>query len=197
MKNLFATFLIVFVAIGISANVQAQDFPKADKSILDVSYYPARAAFAGFEKTEEGKKNLAPKLRVMYSRPAKNDRDIFGGLQKYGEMWRVGANESTELMVYTDVKVGGKTLKAGERYSIHAMVNEKEWTIYFSTILDSWGSYGFQGNPDATTVAKVTVPTQKTASTVELLGIYFEKADNGADMIIGWDDTMVKVPFKF
>lgn len=197
MKNLFAAFLIVLMTIGASFSVQAQEFPKADPSIMDASYYPSRAAFAAFEKTDEGKKALEPKLRVVYSRPAKKGRKIFGELQKFGEMWRVGANESTELMVYADVKVGGKTLKAGERYSVHAMVNEKEWTIYFSSMLDGWGSYAFQGNPDATTVAKITVPTAKTPNEVELLGIFFEKTDKGADMIIGWDDTMARVPFEF
>lgn len=196
MKNLFAALLIVFVAIGVSTNLQAQSFPKADASIMDVSYFPARAAFASFAKTDDEKEALKPKMRVMYSRPAKKGRDVFGGLQKYGEMWRVGANESTELMVFTDVKVGGTKLKAGERYSVHAMVNENEWTIYFSNMLDSWGSYGFQGDPEASTVAKITVPAQKTSETVELLGIFFERTASGADMIIGWDDTMVRVPFE-
>ncbi|MEL6559861.1 MAG: DUF2911 domain-containing protein [Bacteroidota bacterium] len=197
MKNLFAALVIVLMTIGTSLSVQAQEFPKADASIMDAAYYPARAAFAAFAKTDEEKKALTPKLRVLYSRPAKKGRKIFGDLQKYGEMWRVGANESTELMVYSDVKVGGKTLKAGERYSVHAMLKENEWTVYFSSMLDGWGSYAFQGNPEATTVAKITVPTQKTPETVELLGIFFEKSDDGAHMIIGWDDTMVRVPFQF
>lgn len=197
MKNLFAALVIVLMTIGTSVSVQAQEFPKADPSIMDAAYYPARAAFAAFAKTDEEKKALAPKLRVLYSRPAKKGRKVFGELQKYGEMWRVGANESTELMVYSDVKVGETTLKAGQRYSVHAMVNENEWTIYFSSMLDGWGSYAFQGNPEASTVAKITVPTEKTSSTVELLGIFFEKSDDGAHMIIGWDDTMVRVPFKF
>ncbi len=197
MKNLFSAFLIVLMTIGASFSVQAQKFPDVDKSILDVSYYPERAAFASFAKTEDEKKALQPKLRLIYSRPAKKGRKIFGELQKYGEMWRLGANESTELMVYSDVKVGGKTLQAGERYSVHVMVNESEWTVYFSTLLDSWGSYAFQGNPDATTVAKITVPTAKTAEPVELLGIFFEKSDDGAHMVIGWDDTMARVPFQF
>ena len=197
MKNLFAALVIVLMTIGNSTSAQAQDFPKADPSIMDAAYYPQRAAFAAFAKTDEERDALQPKLRVLYSRPAKRGRKIFGELQKYGEMWRVGANESTELMVYSDVKVGGKTLKGGERYSVHAMVTEKEWTIYFSTMLDGWGSYAFQGAPDASTAAKITVPTEKTSSVVELMGIYFEKSDDGAHMIIGWDDTMVRVPFQF
>lgn len=197
MKNLFAALVIVLMTIGTTLSVQAQEFPPADASIMDVSYYPVRATRAAFAKTDKDREALAPILRVTYSRPAKKGRKVFGELQKFGEMWRVGANESTELMVYSNVKVGGKTLKAGERYSVHALVNEKEWTIYFSTLLDSWGSYAFQGNPEATTVAKITVPTKKTQKTVELLGIFFEKSDDGAHMIIGWDDTMARVPFQF
>jgi len=196
MKNLFAALMIICLTAGTSISLQAQEFPKADASIMDVAYFPARAAFAAFAKTDDEKKALTPKLRVTYSRPAKKGREVFGTLQKFGEFWRVGANESTELLLLTDAKVGGKTLKAGERYSIHILLNKDEWTVHFSSLLDSWGSYAFQGSPDATTVAKITVPTEKTSETVELLGIYFEESDKGANMVIGWDNTMAKIPFE-
>ena len=194
MKNLFAVLSIAcLMVVAFSAN--AQEFPKADASIMDMAYFPERSAFFYFAKNDEEKKARTKKMRVVYSRPAKKGRTIFGDLIPYGQMWRVGANESTELLLFADAKVGGKKLKAGERYTIHAMPEEDKWTIYFSTELDGWGSYSFQNAPEKTTVAQITVPVEKIASPVELLGIYFEATDNGANMVIGWDDTMVKVPF--
>ena len=35
--------------------------------------------------------------RVVYSRPKKEGRTIFGGLVEYGQVWRLGANEATEI----------------------------------------------------------------------------------------------------
>ncbi len=176
MKNLL--FVALFAGLIFAAD--AQKFPGLDGSPMDASVYPGR---------REG----APKMRVLYSRPQKKDRDIFGALLPYGQMWRVGANEATEIAFFTDAKVNGTTIAAG-RYTIYAVPNEKEWEIYFSSDTDTWGHYAF--DPSASTVAKITVPTAKTPSTVEALAIIFEKADNGAHMIIGWDDTMVRVPIE-
>ena len=182
------TFCILF-----AGGVSAQEFPKMDPSPMDAAYFPPRAAFRGFAETEEAKKADEPKIKVVYSRPQKKGRNVFGELQKYGELWRVGANESTEIMFFSDAKVNGTTLKAG-RYTMYVILQEKEWEVYFSSDLDTWGHFGF--DKDKSTLAKITVPTQKTASTVEALGIMFEASDNGADMIIGWDDTMVRVPIE-
>ncbi|MEM9324740.1 MAG: DUF2911 domain-containing protein [Bacteroidota bacterium] len=176
MKKLF--FLVLFAGLIFTAD--AQSFSKMDGSPMDAVYFP-------------GRRDGAPKLRVLYSRPQKKDRDIFGGLLAYGDMWRVGANEATEILFLTDAKINGTSVKAG-RYTIYAIPNESEWEVFFSSDVDKWGHYQF--DPSASTVAKITVPTAKTPSTVEAMSIVFEAVDNGAHMIIGWDDTMVRVPIE-
>lgn len=184
---------IIAICMLVSGAAVAQEFPKMDDSPMDAAYFPPRAAFRGFAKTEEARKADEPKIRVVYSRPQKKGRVIFGELEKYGKTWRVGANESTEITFLVDAKVNGTTLKAG-RYTLYAIPQEKEWEVLFSSDLDGWGHYGFKG--EESTVAKITVPTQKTAATVEALSIIFEASENGAHMIIGWDDTMVRVPIE-
>lgn len=187
--------LILLAAICLfTVTASAQDFPKMDDSPLDIAYFPPRAAFRSFAKTEEARKADMPKIRVTYSRPQKKGRDIFGSLQKFGEVWRVGANESTEIMFFQDVKVGGTSIKAG-RYTIYAIPQEREWEVHFSTDNDGWGQYAY--DPTKSLVAKITVPTEKTPSTLEAFSIVFETIDGGANMILGWDDTMVRVPINF
>jgi len=187
MKKLILTLAIVATTFGL----QAQEFPKVDGSPMDASYYPERAAKRLFAETEAEIKANEPKIRVVYSRPQKKGRDVFGELLKYGEMWRIGANEATEILFYQDVTVGNTKIEAG-RYTMYALVNESSWDIHFSTDQDTWGHYRF--DPAKTSVAKITVPTKKTSSTVENLSIMFQNGETGADMIIGWDDTMVSVP---
>ena len=173
---------LLFVALiaGLTLAADAQNFAKLDGSPMDATYFPSR---------REG----APKIRVLYSRPQKKGRDIFGGLVKYGAMWRIGANEATEILFLTDAKVNGTDVKAG-RYTLYAVPNETEWEVYISSDTDVWGHYAF--DPGASTVAKITVPTAKTEDTVEALSIAFEGVDDGAHLIIGWDDTMVRVPIE-
>src|SRR5690348_16773819 len=71
-------------------------------------------------------------ITVNYHRPAVNNRPIWGALVPYNEPWRCGANENTTVSFSSDVKVGGKPLKAGT-YGMHMIPTQKEWTIAFST----------------------------------------------------------------
>lgn len=186
--------LLLIAAFLIIGSAYSQEFPKMDASPMDAAYYPNRAAFRAFAKTEEEKKAGEPKIRVLYSRPQAKDREVFGNLVKYGEIWRVGANESTEILFYQDVTVGGTKLKAG-RYTIYAVPQKENWEVHFSTDKDNWGQYAFK--PEESTVAKITVPTQKTPEMVEAMAIVFEGTDSGANMVIGWENTMVSVPINF
>jgi tetratricopeptide (TPR) repeat protein len=47
-------------------------------------------------------------VEVDYSRPNKNDREIFGGLVPYGKLWRTGANAVTKIEFSNAVTLGGK-----------------------------------------------------------------------------------------
>ena len=148
--------LLTLAFMVVAGSIVAQEFPKMDASPMDAAYFPPRAAFRAFAKSDEEKKANEPKIRVIYSRPQKKDRDVFPGLQKYGEVWRLGANESTEIMFFTDVKVGDTNIKAG-RYTIYCIPQESEWEVHFSTDTDGWGHYAFK--PEASSVASINFPS--------------------------------------
>ncbi|WP_436514735.1 DUF2911 domain-containing protein [Ekhidna sp. To15] len=185
--------LVLVIACMAFTGADAQEFPELDASPMDAAYFPPRAAFRAFAKTDEERKANEPKIRVVYSRPQKNDRDVFGGLVKYGEVWRLGANESTEIQFYQAVTIGDAKLVPG-RYTVYAVPSESDWEVHISTDNDGWGHYAFK--PEESTVAKIKVPTQKAPSTLEAFTIMFEASDDGAHMIMGWEDTMVRVPIK-
>jgi len=71
-------------------------------------------------------------VRVVYGRPYKRGREnIFGSTESkalvpYGERWRTGANEATEITVTKDVLVGGKKLAAGT-YSLCTTPGADGW----------------------------------------------------------------------
>ena len=190
MKRFFVLSLLCASLFCIAQDAVSQEFPKMDNSPMDISYFPPRVAFRAFAKTEE-EKSVKPLIRVIYSRPQAKGRKVFTELEKPGNMWRVGANEATEVMFFQDVTIGETTVAAG-RYTVYAMLGESEWTIYFSNDMDRWGHYAFK--PENSSVAQITLPLEKTAETVEAMSIVFEAADPGAHMIIAWDDTMVRVP---
>lgn len=188
-------FLTVFVSlVFVSAFSFGQEFKKIDKSPLDVAYFPSNATKRLFVKTEEEKKALEPIARILYSRPQKKGRVIFGNLVSYGEPWRLGANESTEIEFFKSVKFGDKKIKPG-RYLIYAIPNEKNWEVVLNSVTDQWGVYVLDHQFD---VAKVLVPTEQSKDEIEALSIIMDKKDENSFVIkIGWDSTLVEVPVEY
>ena len=192
MKNskLFTTITFALIML-LSFNANAQKFADMDKSTMDRAYYPADAPKRAFAKSEEQKKQLEPQIRVTYSRPAKKGREVFGKLLEYGKAWRVGANESTEILFVNDVKFGGKEIKAG-RYSIIIVPNETEWTLHLNTGLDGWGNFGYD---ESKTIMTLSAPVTKSETEIENLSIaLYEASENTVHLKIGWDTSIVEYP---
>ena len=186
--------LLLSLLMGLTLITQAQTLRGLDKSSMDMAYYPDDFAHdRKFAPAKVGDKVFA---RVTYSRPARKDREVFGKLVPYGKVWRVGANEATEVKFFTDATIQGKKLKAGV-YSFYAIPTETEWTLVFNTDLDQWGAYSYKQDMD---VLRVTAPVKKAGESVENLTIQFSRAgDNVKDaiMTIAWDQARVDLPISF
>ena len=193
MKHIFT--LILFSFLIASPELVAQEeskWPKLDKSPLQFSYYPANVAWRNYLQGDD--RNKSAKIKVTYSSPAVAGREIFGDLVPFGEEWRVGANEATEVIFYRDVEINGKTLNRGV-YTMFATVNEKSWTINFSTEAGIWGGQNRDVSKD---VARIEVPTVVSNSLRENLAIGFREIDEHlVHMVVSWYDTSVNIPIAF
>jgi len=127
-------------------------------------------------------------IKVTYGRPYKKNREIFGALEPYGKVWRVGANEATEITFKKDMKFGGQDVKAGT-YTLFAIPAENEWTIILNSTLKQWGAYSYDKNK-ANNVLEVKVPVKKTDAVTEQLTI----APENNNLFIRWDNTEVAIP---
>jgi hypothetical protein len=131
-------------------------------------------------------------IKVVYGQPSKKGRVIFGELVPYGQVWRTGANEATEITFAKDATFAGKSVKAGT-YSFFTIPTEKEWTVILNSELKQWGAYGYDKAKDKN-VLESTVPVKKTGAPVEKLTYRFDGNNN---LIIEWDQTQVEVPVSF
>ncbi len=166
---------------------QAQQKPtELDKSPMDMSYWPDNYPILRMS----GKAKDQPVARLIYSRPLKSGRDIFGGIIRYNELWRLGANESTEIEFFRNVKVGGKTVAKG-RYTMYCIPGESKWTIIINKDNYCWGSFTYDSRKD---VARADIETTKTTDTVEAFTMYFDETKNGANLIILWDNIKAVMP---
>ncbi len=137
------------------------------------------------------------KISVVYNRPSKKGRVIFGELVPYGKVWRTGANEATTFETNKDLTFGDKFLKAG-KYSLWTMPGEQTWTILFNSESGQWG-VGFNGeanrNP-ARDVVSVEVPSVAIDKEFEQFTIAVEKMGEEHELTFIWDKTLVSVPFS-
>ncbi len=132
------------------------------------------------------------KIHVDYCQPSKKNRQIFGGLVPYGEIWRTGANEATQIEFSRDVNINGNSLKAG-RYALFTIPNPNTWTIIFNKELGMWGAFSYNQENDA---LRVEVTPSQQSDVLEIFTISFQEADSGADMILAWETTKVIVPIR-
>ena len=146
-------------------------------------------------------------VKVTYGRPYMRGRAIFGTntdsatfLVPFGQVWRTGANEATEITVTAPVLIAGEPLDAGT-YSIFTEPGANEWVIHVSPQLglDGTGRLGPEGfTPNvydpAQDVLTVTVPSGSLDEDVDQFTISFDDTEAGADMVLQWERTEVRIP---
>jgi hypothetical protein len=172
----------------IARKKDANPYADVDLSPLDISYFPVDYPVGKMS----GSIKEQPIARIIYSRPHKQGREIFGKLLKYGERWRLGANEATELELFRNVTIQNKNIGRG-RYVLYCIPRENEWDIVFNSNIYSWGL-----RQDSTAdLHKFTIPVTDNQPSIEYFTMVFEGTNEGADLIIAWDDVVARLPIHF
>lgn len=162
-------------------------FAPLDISPVDISYFPVDYPVRKMSQPSIG----MPVARVIYSRPHKQGRKIFGALLPYNEPWRLGANEATEIEFFQPVHIQNKNVAKG-RYVMYSIPTAKYWTIVLNSNSYSWGL-----KPDPKQdVHRFRVPAESAPAVVESYTMVFEKSDTGANLIMAWDDVMARLPIS-
>lgn len=179
MKSiLFKVIVGILFFLFISTSTNAQEFPRLDTSPMDISI--ARNA------------DMSPMVRVIYSRPQKRNRVVFGDLVPYGKVWRTGANEATELEVYEPLLLGGFFISPGT-YTLYTIPNKETWTVIINCDVNAWGAFSYDEEMD---LVRINVKPTKAAASIESLSMAFKPTTDGVSLMIGWDDQFIEVPFK-
>jgi len=153
-------------------------------------------------------------LEILYSRPLKRGRDLWGSGDTYGRaalvgspIWRAGANVTTRLRTEAPIVINGKTIAAGE-HTLFIELKENNWTLVVSnwgaqpqfdpvngatnkTAL--WGSYNY--TPDKDVVRAPMKLETLPHATEELTWEFVDMTDTSGALAIRWDKTMASVPF--
>lgn len=170
-------FILSYILIGFLLQAQGQQAVTPRPSPLSIIKMRYKDAY----------------VKIVYSQPHKKGRAIFGSLVPYGQVWRLGANEATELTTTKDMLVNNKTLKAGT-YSIFCIPEKDKWTIIINSDLGLWGAYNYNAKLD---VMRFDISVQSLTTPYEAFTMVFDQKNDVAMLNILWDTTKVSVPFKF
>lgn len=128
-------------------------------------------------------------VSVDYGAPSVKGRKIWGGLEKYGAVWRAGANENTTVTFDKDVKVAGQDLAAG-KYGFFIIPNENsDWVVIFSKKNDAWGAYSYSEADDALRVN--IAPDMVDDNQEELM---YAVGNDG--ILFGWEKVRLNIPVE-
>ena len=134
------------------------------------------------------------KATLVYNRPNRNDRKIFGDLVPLNEVWRTGANNIPVISFDSPVTIAGHSLSAGT-YGILTIPTKGEWTIIFSKNSQQWGAYTYQESDD---VLRFKVKSSKLPKMVETFTMDFSEVNTkSAVLSIRWEKTEVKFAINY
>lgn len=134
-------------------------------------------------------------LEVFYNRPYKKERQIFGGLVPYGEVWRTGANEATTFYTSKDILVDGSLLPAG-KYSLWTIPMENSWKVIFNSEMYPWGITADEvpSRVPEYDVLVVETPVAHLKNPIEQFTIFFDEKQNFLLLNLAWDKTLIRLP---
>lgn len=133
-------------------------------------------------------------IKVVYGQPFRNGRTIFGEWEPYGEVWRTGANEATEITITEPVLMNMEVIEAGT-YSLFTIPNEKSWTIILNNGLGQWGAFDYNEQLDA---FRLNVPVKNLETPIEAFAIEFSDLQGSLTvMTLTWDTVRIEIPIRF
>ena len=172
-----AKFLLAILSVLSFYSVLAQDAPPSRPS-------PTAITSARYKDTY---------VKITYCQPRKRGREVYGKLVPFGEVWRTGANEATEIEFYQNVKINNVKIKKG-RYTLYCIPYIDKWTFILNKETDTWGSFKYDSKKD---IVRMDVPVQKQTEITEEFVMAFEKSATGANLIVAWEDVKVNLPIIF
>lgn len=133
-------------------------------------------------------------VSISYSRPSVRDREIFGGLVPYDEVWRTGANEATAFTLSADATIEGEPLEAGT-YALFTIPGRDTWTIIINENTGQWGAFNHDESQD---VLRIEVEPEEAPTHFEMMTFVFEEVtDSTGAAVLYWDDTRVPFTLSF
>jgi hypothetical protein len=129
-------------------------------------------------------------LEVVYSRPMRRGRVIFGNVVPWGEVWRTGANAATQLTTSRDLMFGSTLVPAG-KYTLWTLPTATGAKLIINSQTGQWGTdYDMKRD-----FARLDLATKMLATPTERFTISIDPSASGGVLRMAWADREYSIPF--
>jgi hypothetical protein len=139
-------------------------------------------------------------VKITYGRPKlKHDLALPFGINTriaehpFGKIWRTGEDDATEILLTKPLNFCGNSLEAGI-YTLFTIPDSLEWTIILNKEVGMWGTYQYNPEKD---VLKVKVPVYRSPKIFMDFSIFFQKSEEGVDIVMIWGREAIRLPLVF
>ena len=152
---------------------------------MDMAYFPDHFA----HDRKDGEKAI---IRITYSRPLKNGREVFGKLVPYGKVWRTGANAATQFTTSAPIRLAGMRVPAGT-YTLFTTPHANGVDLIVNKQSGQWGT-AYNSSLNLGT-AKMT--TEALSTPVEEFTISIIPSDNRhGTLVLEWGSLRWIAPIE-
>ena len=127
-------------------------------------------------------------ITINYSSPSVKERQIWGTLVPFGQVWRAGANNATTFITDKELTIENAKLPAG-KYTFFVIPEKTECTIIFNKVKEQWGAYEYKQSEDQLRVKVKPVVTDKSAEKL----VYTIGKDN---VVLSWEKWNIPIKVK-
>jgi len=130
-------------------------------------------------------------ITIKYAAPSMRGRKIFGGLEPYNKVWRVGANSATALHTDADLDLNGLAVPKGD-YTVFVWLDPNQWQLIVNKQTGQWGLEYHQDRD----LGRVKMNMGKPAAPIETYKMTLSATgQNTGKLQLEWENTIAWVPF--
>lgn len=180
--------LILALLAGAPSLAAQQPTAAATAAVLAAA--PSTRATAVVNLNPPRGSQLAPaRIRIEYGQPHLRGRTLHtGNLVPMDSVWRLGANEATELETGVDLLIGGHSVPKG-KYTLFALPAAAGWKLIVNKNTGQWGT-DYKVEHD---LVRIDLHKRVLASPIESLSIWLIPAAGAAtpsgELRFAWGDT--------
>lgn len=131
-------------------------------------------------------------VHMVYSAPSVRDREIWGNLVAYDEVWVTGAHMATSVEFANDMVVAGESVPAG-KYAFFTIPGRESWTVILN---ENWDQHQANDYDMELDVLRFEVTPEEHEFTEQLTFDVLGTPEGDGFIEFTWEELKLRIPIS-